>query len=306
MKQWFYRGSLKSCNYHCSYCPFSKRRANSRTELTRDEKDLSRFVDRILEEEGEHFAVQIVPYGEALIHPYYMRELARLSRGQWIELLGCQSNFSFPIEEMLGIYESCGGILQKLRLWGTFHPEMTTVEAFISQCECLEAKGVRFCVGVVGEPGRIALIRQLRSKLPRNVYLWINRMDGLNRAYQSEEIAAFSEIDPYFRLELSENAGNKKTCLKSCFVEADGTMRHCNIATGSFGNLYGDYSQQKNPCRQKRCSCFLAYCNQDLPELLEMGEYPAFRLPINFSKKEEVCDEKKTPQYYFMFGADYS
>lgn len=282
MKQWFYRGSLKSCNYHCSYCPFSKRRVGSGKELERDEKNLSCFVDRILEEEGEHFALQIVPYGEALIHPYYMKEMARLSRSQWVDLLGCQSNFSFPVEEMLGIYENHGGIPQKLRLWGTFHPEMTTVEAFVSQCERLETKGVRFCVGAVGDPKQMEQIRQLRSKLPGDVYLWINRMDGMNRAYQEEEITAFSEIDPYFRLELSENAGDKKACLQSCFVEADGTMRHCNIATGSFGNLYGGYSRQENPCRQKRCSCFLAYCNQELPELSDMGVYPAFRIPVNF------------------------
>lgn len=281
MRQWFYRGSLKSCNYHCGYCPFSKRRAGSRTELERDEKKLSRFVDRILEEEGEHFAVQMVPYGEALIHPYYMKELARLSQGQWIDLLGCQSNFSFSVEEMLEIYESYGGMLQKLRLWGTFHPEMTTVETFVSQCERLGEKGIRFCAGVVGDPKQIALIRQLRKELPRDIYLWINRMDGMGRTYQAEEITAFSEIDPYFRLELSENAGNKKACLHSCFVEADGTMRHCNIATGSFGNLYGDYSWQENPCHQKRCYCFLAYCNQSLPELSGMGKYPAFRIPID-------------------------
>lgn len=285
MKQWFYRGSLKSCNYHCSYCPFSKRRASSRTELERDEKELSRFVDRILEEEGEHFAVQIVPYGEALIHPYYMKELARLSQGQWVDLLGCQSNFSFSVEEMLEIYESHGGMLQKLRLWGTFHPEMTTVEAFVSQCERLEEKGVRFCAGVVGDPRQITLIRQLRAKLSRDIYLWINRMDGMGRGYQAEEIAAFSEIDPYFRIELSKNVGNKKACLNSCFVEADGTMRHCNIATGSFGNLYETYSWQENPCRQKRCYCFLAYCNQGLPELSGMGAYPAFRMPIDFLEK---------------------
>ena len=32
-KTLLYRGSLKSCNYHCSYCPFSKHPQSMR-ELT--------------------------------------------------------------------------------------------------------------------------------------------------------------------------------------------------------------------------------------------------------------------------------
>lgn len=302
MRQWFYRGSLKSCNYCCSYCPFSKRPMESTAELERDAKALSRFADRMVEEKDEHFAVQIVPYGEALIHPYYIKELARLSRSPWIDLTGCQSNFSFSVEEMLDLYESHGGIIEKLRLWGSFHPEMVDIETFVCQCSKLIKKGVRFCTGAVGDPERLAVIRQLRKALPPNIYLWINRMDGMGRAYRAEEIQAFLEIDPYFGLELSENAGNKAVCSDSCFVEADGTMRRCNIATGSIGNLYGesewpgksgrrncgqeekcrDSLSGQNPCRRKRCFCYLAYCNQKLPALSVMGAYPAFRVPQDF------------------------
>ena len=49
-------------------------------------------------------AVQIVPYGEALIHPYYWEGLAALSRSPVIDAVGAQSNFSFPTEEMLSVY----------------------------------------------------------------------------------------------------------------------------------------------------------------------------------------------------------
>ena len=39
----YYRGSLKSCNYDCSYCPFTKQR-DSRDELAHDASALRRFV----------------------------------------------------------------------------------------------------------------------------------------------------------------------------------------------------------------------------------------------------------------------
>ena len=40
IRQWYYRGSLDSCNYSCNYCPFSKKHKCSREELAEDEKGL--------------------------------------------------------------------------------------------------------------------------------------------------------------------------------------------------------------------------------------------------------------------------
>lgn len=280
IKQWYYRGSLRSCNYRCSYCPFSKRGAASPAELAQDEENLIRFTDKMREMGDGPFSVQIVPYGEALVHSYYVRELARLSRNSHVELVGCQSNFSFSVREFLDVYTGNGGDKKKLRLWGTFHPEMTTVDAFVSQCRELEAEGIRFCAGVVGDTRRMDEIHRLRQMLPDDSYLWINRMDGMERVYQTEEICRFSEIDPYFPLELAGHSGDRSVCLDSCFVSADGRMKHCNIATGSFGNLYGEYEEGDNPCRRKRCDCFLSYCNQQNPECQWMEPYPAFRIPV--------------------------
>lgn len=61
-------------------------------------------------------AVQIVPYGEALIYPYYWEGLAALSKSPVIDAVGAQSNFSFPVKEMLSVYRNHGGELEKLRL----------------------------------------------------------------------------------------------------------------------------------------------------------------------------------------------
>ena len=69
--QWYYRGCLYSCNYSCTYCPFSKRPHANREELAKDEECLTRFVSSLMEkteEDKEKCAVQIVPYGEAMVH----------------------------------------------------------------------------------------------------------------------------------------------------------------------------------------------------------------------------------------------
>ena len=60
-----YRGSLKSCNYYCSYCPFSKRKI-SQKELEKDKEQWDAFVMSLTEKGGALGvrALMVVPYGE--------------------------------------------------------------------------------------------------------------------------------------------------------------------------------------------------------------------------------------------------
>ena len=155
-----------------------------------DKEQLFIFIER-LEQLKAKGAVQIVPYGEAMIHSYYWEGLARLSNIQDIEAVGAQSNFSFSVKEMITYYKEKGGQIEKLRLWGTFHPEMPSVERFVEQCEELLRLKVLYSVGVVGDPSRLHEIQQLRERLDSSIYLWINKMDGLGRNYTSNEIQQF-------------------------------------------------------------------------------------------------------------------
>lgn len=278
-RQWYYRGSLKSCNYSCSYCPFSKKKS-SLHEQQKDKMAFFRFVEKACEEKNVQGAVQIVPYGEALIYPYYWEGLARLSRNPQLDAVGAQSNFSFPVKQMLSFYREQDGILGKLRLWGTFHPEMTSVEQFIRQCSQLTAQKVSYCVGAVGVPEHIAIIQSLRCSLPPSVYLWINKMDGLGRAYTLPEKKAFLEIDPFFEMELSHHTSDWELCSDNRFVEADGTMHRCNLHKENIGNLYQKNMPDDLPhCSRKECSCFLSYCNRKEEALRPFLPYPAFRIP---------------------------
>lgn len=271
--QFYYRGYLTSCNYSCEYCPFSKRKMTAEQEK-KDREALEKFLCQ-METETEEHALQIVPYGEALVHPYYWEAMAKFSRIKTEVYTGCQTNLSFPVEKMISVYESCGGEKQKLRLWCTFHPSMTSVDAFVRQCRKLGQAGISYCVGVVGDPDILSVIEKLREELPEEVYVWINRMEGRRKRYTEKEIQKFQRIDPYFRLELQHLRADSSKCRKSVFQEAGGSRYFCNLHAAQAGADADHHS-----CNRKECSCYLAYCNRtDVKELIFFEPYPAFRIP---------------------------
>lgn len=301
-KQIFYRGLIKSCNYSCEYCPFSKH--ISRKELEKDAVELERFVDFMEKNQLNVGAVQIVPYGEVLIHEYYWKAMAAFSRIPEMEAVGCQTNLSFPVKRMLDVFENAGGCREKLRLWCTFHPSMVSLERFLEQCNMLEKEKVSYCVGSVGVPKQAEILTHLREKLPSYVYMWVNPMDGLGRAYTRQEIAGFEKIDAFFPYLLKHKKAKPEQC-KGClgdalFVHSNGDVTPCNISKKKLGNIYQSlefWEQQINghreymevgKCGQRECSCFLASSNRlDCPELVCYGKYPAFRMA-------------KTPQAMFL------
>lgn len=271
-KQIFYRGALTSCNYACSYCPFSKR-TMTKAQRKKDESALWKFVEARKLETEKH-AVQIVPYGEALIHEYYWRALAELSKIEAEEYTGCQTNLSFSVENMLQVYEEHQGRKEKLRLWCTFHPSMTSVEAFVEQCHKLQLAGISFCVGMVGDPEEIPALLELRKRLPASIYLWINKMDGRRKPYTTEEVEVFQSVDPYFFLQMQHRRADLQKCRKSVFIEADDSRYFCNLHAAAKG------STTMEGCGRAECNCYLAYSNRtDIEELLFFEPYPAFRIP---------------------------
>lgn len=294
----FYRGSLKSCNYQCSYCPFSKHRTSQR-EQERDRREWFRFVNRLVKGKGPGNvrALMVAPYGEALIHPWYWEGLAAVSQAENMEAIGAQTNLSFLLEKSLEYYEKSKGKVEKLRLWGTFHPEMTRPEEFARKCRQVWDAGIALSVGAVGVPGNLEQIRRLRSLLPEEIYLWVNKMDGLKREYTEAEKEAFLELDPYFWQELTPVPADVEQCRGRLFVESDGRMRICNIGRVMEGNWYeeggahGPEEEERENrgqnvrgmplrCGRKWCSCYLAYGGRaDYINQILFGPYPVFRIP---------------------------
>ena len=296
-RQWYYRGSLQSCNYSCSYCPFSKRKGSVK-EKEKDKKALFQFVEAVQQRTEVEGAVQIVPYGEALIHEYYWEALARLSQNPRIDAVGAQSNFSFLVEKMLSVYCNKGGRIDKLRLWGTFHPEMTSVGRFTEQCMRLLDAKVKFCVGVVGVPENLSVIKALREGLPQNVYVWINKMDGLRRPYTKEEIEAFLEIDDYFAMELAHYKADVSLCGENRFVEADGTMRRCNICRQTVGNFYEEFCEKSYNVVGKKVDIKSRSMEYTMPECKEEPEteYKIVESKVESEAKYKIVESKAEPK----------
>lgn len=284
-----YRGSLKSCNYQCSYCPFSKHSISQR-ELEKDQAQWFSFVKNVQKKAKimNIGALMVVPYGEAMIHSWYWEGLAWLSAHIEIDAIGIQTNLSFSVQEFLDCYIKTGGILKKLRLWATFHPEMTTVTEFSAKCRMLAQEGVQLCAGSVGVPENLNLLQTLKQELnllkedKNGIYLWVNKMDGLRRSYTQKELTAFLEIDPYFGRELMLVSSNKALCEGRLFVEADGKLRTCNISSVlTTQKCWEELEDFPSPeCCRKQCSCYLAYGGRnDFMNQILFGPYPLFRIP---------------------------
>ncbi len=289
-----YRGNLRSCNYHCSYCPFSKRPMSER-ELEKDRVQWYGFVESLEVRAGDLGigALMVVPYGEALIHSWYWKGLARISRLEGMDGVGAQTNLSFPIEKCIREYVEWGGNPGKLRLWATFHPEMISVPVFAQHCRQLWEMGISLCAGSVGVPENQELLRQLRAELPEEIYLWVNKMDGLKRSYTQEEIETFLQIDPFFLRELLPHPAEASMCVNRLFVEGDGRLHTCNISQlldivwedvcGKMEGTLDDSGKGSLPgprCSHRYCSCFLAYGGRtDFINRILFGNYPLFRIP---------------------------
>lgn len=294
--QLLYRGSLKSCNYRCSYCPFSKHRVSDR-ELEKDQKQWVHFVETVREraEDLQIRSLLVAPYGEALIHPWYWEGFGRVSSVSGIRAVGAQTNLSFSIRESLELFLKAGGRREKLYLWATFHPEMATAEEFAKACGKLAGEGIHLCAGAVGAPKHAELLKNLRAKLPKEIGLWINRMDGLKRPYTQEETEEFLKIDPYFLRELSDLPADPGKCRNRLFVEGNGKLRICNIGrylAMSWDSLWERRQEQE---RQNQEGQKQEQRNQNRQEMPDVLPEPVCGQKRSFWILWELCFRRKVP-----------
>jgi len=274
MKTLYYRGLLRSCNYRCGYCPFSGRRLPNDEEA--DAAALLRFCRYVSKMDAE--SVMLVPYGEAMVHPYYWEGIEALCTQPNIRRVGCQTNLSFDIE---GFIARIASYRKKIRLWCSFHPGQVTLEDFLTQCNLLWKNGVAFSVGAVGDPRHLETLQWLKVKLPKHIYFWINALKGYRYAPMDRQ--AFLDIDPLFTLETSNFPADMALCSagrESLFVEGDGSAYACPISRVRLGNIYKDIPlHTENICRAAACNCYLAYVNREDAEALSLfGEERVFRI----------------------------
>ncbi|MQY08291.1 STM4011 family radical SAM protein [Actinomadura macrotermitis] len=263
-----YRGPLASCDYDCPYCPFAKRR-DTPEQLRADRAALERFEGWVAAQEHP-VSVLFTPWGEGLVRSWYRRALVRLSHLPHVERVAIQTNLSHRTAW------TAEADLATLALWTTYHPGQVSHERFLEKCRDLHERGVRFSVGVVGQPEHLDAARRLRADLPAGVYLWVNAAEG--RSYTDAEAAPWAELDPLFSYSRRPHASAGLPCRTGesvVSVDGDGTVRRCHFVPAVLGNLYdGSFRAALKPraCPLAACDCHIGYVH-----LEPLGLYDVFR-----------------------------
>lgn len=264
-----YRGPLASCDYDCSYCPFAKRR-DTPEQLRADRAALARFAGWVGEQAGEQDRISVLftPWGEALTRSWYRNTMVGLSHLPQVAKVAAQTNLSCRLDWL------DAADLDTLALWCTYHPDQVSYERFLAKCLALHARGVRYSVGVVGQPGHLDAARRLRADLPAEVYLWINAAEGLT--YPDEQAAEWTALDPLFPVSRFPHPSLGRACRTGesvISVDGEGEVRRCHFVSRTdpgerLGNLYdGSYRAALGPrgCPLARCDCHIGYVH--MPEL---------------------------------------
>lgn len=274
-----YRGSLTSCNYDCSYCPFAKRR-DTRETLARDATELRRFVAWV-GARTEPTRILFTPWGEALVRRHYREAMLSLAEMPQVSQVSLQTNLSGPLA---WLEQAPAG---KISLWCTYHPGQTTLARFIQRCERLQHGGVRFSVGVVAMREHFDAIQALRSALPANCPVWLNAYDRRGPGYyQPADLAWLEKLDPWFHHNHAPGGSRGKPCRAGeevVSVDGEGEVHRCHFVPKRLGNLYTDPLHgmlQERPCSRIKCECFIGYAHRkDLPLYEAFGDGVLARIP---------------------------
>lgn len=259
-----YRGPLSSCNFACSYCPFSKRQETI-DDLATDRAALLRLVDWLGAREGDPASVFFTPWGEALTRPWYRDAIVDLTRMANVERVAVQTNLSGPIRWVARADPA------KLGVWATWHPRQLTLDQFSERVHELAARGIRVSAGVVGIKQHLDDIALLRKKLSPAVYVWVNAFRHVPGYYSPTDIDALELIDPLFRVNLASypSLGHPCHCGHTVVsVDGSGNVKPCHVSAHSLGNLYDDTFKPASTgltCSTVSCGCHIGYVH--MPEL---------------------------------------
>lgn len=283
-----YRGSLSSCNYACTYCPFAKT-SNTREELATDAEQLARFETWVTSRAERRLGVLFTPWGEALIRKCYREAMTRLSHLSHVYRVAIQTNLSCDLGWLSEVNRG------SLALWATFHPTQIERPRFLAKCRRLDALGVQYSVGTVGLRGHFEAIEALRAELSPRVYLWVNASKREPGYYTEREIARLRQVDPYFDFNRHTYVSAGKPCRAghtSFTVAGDGSVRRCHFIDAPLGNIYqGDISVhlRPEPCTNACCGCHIGYVHRPELGLYELfGDSVLNRIPVDWPTRRRL------------------
>ncbi|TYQ17755.1 UNVERIFIED_CONTAM: hydroxymethylpyrimidine pyrophosphatase-like HAD family hydrolase [Acetivibrio alkalicellulosi] len=288
VKNIYFRSFLSSCNYSCSYCRFAKKKMNE-VEILKDEKCVQRFCDFI---DSTNFknrvSIFLTPYGEGLIHDYYIRAMARLAMNPKCQYISCQTNLSFDESVFINTLKSYHVDLSKVKLWASCHPEMISAGEFVKKVNKLKAD-IDLSVGIVAIPQNLESVFDLRKELPKNIYMWVNGKDGEKTRYTKEQIQSLVSVDPLFYNEISKRKVEDNCCNAgedSVFIEGNGDAFACHINKNQLFNIFKRTDLVKSfRCDRRYCDCYLSY---SLRKDSNLNSYFKQYTPIRLPFKREI------------------
>lgn len=290
MSEWsiLYRGPLASCNFDCTYCPFAKTR-DTREALQDDAERLTRFVDWVAGR-SESIGVLFTPWGEGLIRKHYQDAIIRLSHLEHCRRAVIQTNLSCPLGWL------ARARVDRVALWTTWHPTQQTMQRFLSQCEQLDALGVRYSVGVVGMHDHLDAIETLRARLPAHVYLWVNAFKRVEDYYLPTSLARLQQVDPLFHINATRHPSEGKACFAgetSFTVDGAGDVRRCHFVGDVIDNIHApDFPTGLAPraCPNTTCGCHIGYVHLKPLTLYDtFGAGLLERVPVTFIEERRCA-----------------
>ncbi len=274
--QVLYRGSLESCNYGCSYCPFAKRRERP-AAVRADREELQRFVAWVGHPERvaprvDRFEVLFTPWGEALHRARYQNAIRQLAEMPHVSFVGIQTNLSVAPRWVEPIPEE---LRSKVSLWATWHPSETSLASFVSRVRASLALGIGVSPGVVATHEHLDLLGPLHNELvgAGSSLQWINAFKRGYRTpkgyYSDAEVDMLTQLDPWFGADLAGERSIKRTCATGTdgvAIDGDGNVTRCHFVKRKLGNIYTDpIDAILNPlgeyerCSRTECNCFQGY-----------------------------------------------
>jgi MoaA/NifB/PqqE/SkfB family radical SAM enzyme len=253
-----YRGTLASCNYACSYCPFAKH-WESEAELCEDREGLQRFCDWVTHRADDEYRIFFTPWGEALVRKWYRDAIVHLSRLRHVKKVAVQTNLSCDLEWLQASNTA------KLGFWCTFHPTQTTLPAFLEQCSRLQELMASYSVGCVGLREHLPAIQELKRRLPDDVYLWINAYKMESKYYDEQLLEILEAIDPLFPINNAQHQSLGRACRSGhtvVAVDSRGDIRRCHFVDHVIGNIYQHGFEEcltQRTCPNFQCECHIGY-----------------------------------------------
>ena len=160
---------------------------------------------------------------------------------------------------------------------------------FLGKCHELDARQIKYSVGVVGFKEALDSIEDMRKKLPKETYLWINALKKEADYYNFDDINRMTNVDPYVQFNLTNHSSKGLLCRAgntTFSVNGAGDITPCHFIKDIIGNIYdADFEKQLFPrlCTNETCGCHIGYVHLEKLALEKVfGEGILERIAVSF------------------------